>query len=36
MHEIAADYEHPVLNKSIAELLLETKDTSAVTPIPNL
>lgn len=36
MHEIASDYEHPVLNKSIAELLLETKDTSAVTLIPNL
>lgn len=36
MQEIAADYEHPVLHKSIAELLLETKDTSAVTPIPNL
>ncbi len=36
MQEIAADYEHPVLHKSIAELLLETKDTSAVTLIPNL
>ena len=33
MHEIAADYKHPVLNKSIAELLLETKDSSAVTLI---
>ena len=33
MHEIAADYKHPVLNKSIAELLLETKDTSAVSLI---
>ena len=33
MNEIAADYEHPVLNKSIAELLLETKDTSAVSLI---
>lgn len=35
MHEIAADYKHPVLNKSITELLLETKDTSAVMLIPN-
>ena len=33
MQEIAADYEHPVLNKSIAKLLLETKDSSAVTLI---
>jgi 2-amino-4-hydroxy-6-hydroxymethyldihydropteridine diphosphokinase len=36
MHEIAADYEHPLLNKSIADLLLETEDTSAVNIIPHL
>ncbi len=33
MQEIAATYQHPKLKKSIAELLLETKDASAVTLI---
>ncbi len=33
MHEIAAEFLHPVLNKSISQLLLETKDASAVTLI---
>jgi len=33
MHEIAATYQHPLLKKSIAELLQETKDASSVTLI---
>jgi 2-amino-4-hydroxy-6-hydroxymethyldihydropteridine diphosphokinase len=36
MHEIAADYVHPGLKKTIAELLRESKDESAVNIIPHL
>jgi 2-amino-4-hydroxy-6-hydroxymethyldihydropteridine diphosphokinase len=35
LHEIAADWIHPVFKKSAKELLIETKDTSAVEIIPN-
>ena len=35
LHEIAADLNHPIYNKSIRELLNESKDTSAVSLIPN-
>ena len=35
LHEIAADWIHPVFKKSAKELLMETKDTSAVEIIPN-
>jgi 2-amino-4-hydroxy-6-hydroxymethyldihydropteridine diphosphokinase len=35
LHEIAADWIHPVFKKSVKELLIETKDTSAVEIIPN-
>ncbi len=35
LHEIAADMNHPIYNKSIRELLNESKDTSAVSLIPN-
>ena len=35
MHEIAESFEHPVLKKSIAELILETTDVSSVKIIPN-
>lgn len=35
MDEIAADYFHPLLQKSIRELLRETADTSTITLILN-
>jgi len=35
MHEIAESFEHPVLKKTIAELVLETTDVSSVKIIPN-
>jgi 2-amino-4-hydroxy-6-hydroxymethyldihydropteridine diphosphokinase len=35
LREIAADWIHPVFKKSAKELLIETKDTSAVEIIPN-
>jgi 2-amino-4-hydroxy-6-hydroxymethyldihydropteridine diphosphokinase len=35
LQEIATDYKHPVVNKTIAELLRTTTDTTAVSLIPN-
>lgn len=35
LHEIAADLIHPILKKSIRELVDESMDTSAVSLIPN-
>ena len=35
MDEIASGYVHPLLQKSIRELLIETSDTSPVTLIPH-
>jgi 2-amino-4-hydroxy-6-hydroxymethyldihydropteridine diphosphokinase len=35
MHEIAESFEHPESKKTIAELVIETTDTSSVNLIPN-
>ena len=35
LHDIAADLIHPILKKSIRELVDESMDTSAVSLIPN-